>query len=1095
MDLIGAAGKIISLIETGIEVSDQLKAIAKSEHKLPPDLVNLHNYAQQLLEIIEGLPSIGIGSNPKIGPLADRAKKISSKVIAIMDEVNPKWRQKQEASLTLWRSYLKKKDIDSIGRDFKNLQEQMKLALLDLVCQSSSEARSQYEELHRRATQGDQRVIGIEGSIHKLNQGLHVVQNSIYELGKQIGSATFTENSFYRQASQIFAMEWKHSVILSRLTKDFQEKDLKASAIAKSDPGTFDWMTQGSNYRHKYPDNLNDKERLVYDECDPDMLEHHVEASDNFRSFLRGPSGAFLILGKPASGKSTLMKYLMRNSVVLEDLGQWASKTGKSLIRAIFFFSVTQGSGALSSEESLYRSLLFQILHDCPALVDEVLPGEASLSESIPLPSETVQDAIRYIFSNKSNLADKYCFCLFIDGLDEYRSNYSETKRGKTQNNYDISELAHHLVEWCQHDASNTKIIFSSRVIPALDERFSAKQKILLHFHTKRDILQSAFSNFKRHPEAVPENYVELSTAICDQAQGVFLWARLVVKDILEAYTDGVDPDTLKDRIKGTPTDIADLYAKIMERVKEQDRQASAAILRLAAFQPAYFRLNTLACTWLDNLLKDADFPCNEPAEVYSNEKVTQHRKRAVQRLSALTHGLLEAQDIEKEPDTEDITPFFQSEIVFLHRTAQDFIRGLLTRVAEVAAHDILPWLQGSDNVNGDNWSQCWRTNLFVRIFHAEVRFGMPRPNDFGKPHEDLLDFGFWSEDLAQLQLLDFESLSNFSRFSDQYRDYFKECDRGVVLYSGGSSGGSSFSTNHQLPCFPWRYNVQWAISRGQDVSSWIQKRHVSRRLSSRIALSYIALCGSLGSVALDGLQWLLQHKKICATDKRPVWQVARPSEIVNNLVEAREAEEGHVDEDCSCGDFDPGPIQKYRQWVQIWLIFLYTFAIRARKTAARAQYLNPEFYEKHCEMLELWLRYGAATDAIILIAPRREDEEDIAKFEAGDISYVEVEQLLQLGKKPANFQNLQSLLAKRRWVLWLTGWMMWLWTSWIVRWILCAWAYHPQFSKGTDAVPIPIRKRYRQASIRELSQLDWEIYGVASDDDELVGRFMYQIA
>lgn len=131
MDLIGAAGKIISLIETGLEVSDQLKAIAKSEHKLPPDLLNLHNNAQQLLEIIEALPSIGIGT--KIVPLADRAKKVSNKVIAIMDKINPKWRQKQETSLTLWRSYLKEKDMRTIEKDFRNLQEQMKLALLDLV--------------------------------------------------------------------------------------------------------------------------------------------------------------------------------------------------------------------------------------------------------------------------------------------------------------------------------------------------------------------------------------------------------------------------------------------------------------------------------------------------------------------------------------------------------------------------------------------------------------------------------------------------------------------------------------------------------------------------------------------------------------------------------------------------------------------------------------------------------------------------------------------------------------------------------------------------------------------------------------------------
>ncbi|KAF3056089.1 hypothetical protein CFAM422_012957 [Trichoderma lentiforme] len=1078
MDLISAAGKVISLIETGIEVSDQLKAITKSEHKLPPDLANLHHNAQHLLEIIEALPSIGIGSidDAKVGLLVDRAKKISSKVIAIMDEVNPKWQQKQKTSLTLWRSYLKKNDMESIETDFQHLKEQTKLILLELVCQSSSEAKSQYEELRRRASLDDERVIGIEGSMHKLSQRLHAVQDSIYNLGKQIGSATLNESSFYRQASQVFVLEWRLSIILSRLIKNFQEKDLKANAIAKSDPGTFDWMTQGSDYCHEYPDNLNDKERLVYDECDPDMLKHHVEASDNFRSFLQGPSGAFLILGKPASGKSTLMKYLMRNSVVLEDLEQWASNTDRNLIRAIFFFSVTQGSGALSSEESLYRSLLFQILRECPALVDEVLPGEASLSPSIPIPFEAVQDAIKYIFSNKSNLADKYCFCLFIDGLDEYRSNYSETKRGKTQNNYDISELAHHLVEWCQHETSNTKIIFSSRVIPALDARFSTKEKMLLHFHTKRDILQSAFSNFKRHPEAIPENYIELSRIICDQAQGVFLWARLVIKDILEAYTDGVDPDTFQDRIKATSTDITDLYAQILERVKEQDRQASAAILRLAAFQPAEFRLNTLACAWIDDLLKDANFPCNEPAEVYSDEKIHQYRKRAIQRLAALTHGILETQD---DGQRYSSLFFFQSEIVFLHRTAQDFIRGLLMKDAEEAAGDILlPWLRGTDNVSEDDWPQSWRANLFVRVFHAEVRFGLRRADDYGKPHKDLLDFGFWAEDISLLQLSDFKTLSEFSSFAHRYWVFLTT---GVPLLYRSNSPYVNVLPH---PDVPRRFGLQVAICVGQDVSIWIQKRHVSRRLSSRMALSYISQYYGITQAHLDGLKWLLQTKRVCATDKRPVWPSRDERYAMDGLEKMRREDRGHVDDDCPCGDLDVAPIQKRCKWVQVWLICLHMFGTKALAAATETTTYRNDNFKDYCEMLELWLRY-AATDAIILIAPKR--GEDVIEFEVGKVSYVEIEQLLQLGEKPLNFQVLQSLLAKRRWVLWLTGWIMW-----IVRWVLCAWAYHPQFLKSTGTVPV--RKRYRQASIQELSQFDWEIYGVASEDDELIGDFCYQV-
>lgn len=312
-------------------------------------------------------------------------------------------------------------------------------------------------------------------------------------------------------------------------------------------------------------------------------------------------------------------------------------------------------------------------------------------------------------------------------------------------------------------------------MIPTLNNRFSTHEKILLHLHTKRDIFHSALENFKRHPEAIPEGYIGLGKIISDRAQGVFLWARLVIKDILEAYVDGAEPDTFPARIETTSADIQDLVTRILERVKEHDREASAMVLRLAAFQPVAFRLNTLACTWLDKL-RDAGFPCNAAAaEAYSDDESHRQYKRAVQRLAALTHGLLEDQEViyDESAGGKEESAFFKSEIVFIHRTAQDFVQSLLLRDADDAKQGILPWLHDTDNVvDTEAWSRCWRSNLFVRIFHAEMRFGLSRRDDHGRPHVDLWDFGFRGDDPGQLQLSEFASLSHFSVFSQRYKEF-----------------------------------------------------------------------------------------------------------------------------------------------------------------------------------------------------------------------------------------------------------------------------------------------------------------------------------
>ncbi|KAK0656988.1 hypothetical protein B0T16DRAFT_385604 [Cercophora newfieldiana] len=78
-----------------------------------------------------------------------------------------------------------------------------------------------------------------------------------------------------------------------------------------------------------------------------------------FIGWLQGGSGLFWIHGKPGSGKSTLMKFIVRHELTWSLLHQW--KANKVEIKANFFFHY-RGSAIQKSFEGLLRGLVVQIL-------------------------------------------------------------------------------------------------------------------------------------------------------------------------------------------------------------------------------------------------------------------------------------------------------------------------------------------------------------------------------------------------------------------------------------------------------------------------------------------------------------------------------------------------------------------------------------------------------------------------------------------------------------------------------------------------------------------------------------------------------------
>jgi hypothetical protein len=146
-------------------------------------------------------------------------------------------------------------------------------------------------------------------------------------------------------------------------------------------------------------------------------------SSVNLASWLKSDDDIYWIEGKPGSGKSTLMKFLLRDPRTQLILKRWAGDD--SLIIANHFFW-NAGSSLQKSQTGLLRTLLFQILATCPGLIPKVCPDEwaSSIIEVIHMWD---RDRLFGVFQRISQLPDlPIKVCLFIDGLDEYDGDHQD---------------------------------------------------------------------------------------------------------------------------------------------------------------------------------------------------------------------------------------------------------------------------------------------------------------------------------------------------------------------------------------------------------------------------------------------------------------------------------------------------------------------------------------------------------------------------------------------------------------------------------------------------------------------------------------------
>ncbi|KAL8710438.1 MAG: hypothetical protein Q9220_005039 [cf. Caloplaca sp. 1 TL-2023] len=313
---------------------------------------------------------------------------------------------------------------------------------------------------------------------------------------------------------------------------------------------------QDSSLQQRLNESLFFPEILARQEQIPDefrgtyqwIFEKHMGDSQSWSDlpdWLENQRGAYWISGRPGSGKSTLIKFIMNDSRTTDHLSKWGQQT--KLVEVSFFFWST-GTGLQKSAAGLLRSLLYQISMQCPDALYMVYNRDrlAELDLRRDWTDQRLLSTLKLFMERKTAVTS---ICAFIDGLDEFVGD---------------EDLLLEVIRLFMK-TPNSKVCVASRPENTFLEEFRSCPQLRVHKLNHQDIAHTAEQKlgpiFQRsYPDQVNllDKFVR---KLAEKAQGVFLWLDLMVKDLIKGAKNGDDSDELDERLERTPDSINGMYA------------------------------------------------------------------------------------------------------------------------------------------------------------------------------------------------------------------------------------------------------------------------------------------------------------------------------------------------------------------------------------------------------------------------------------------------------------------------------------------------------------------------------------------------------
>ncbi|PMD43709.1 hypothetical protein L207DRAFT_376321, partial [Hyaloscypha variabilis F] len=306
-----------------------------------------------------------------------------------------------------------------------------------------------------------------------------------------------------------------------------------------------------------------------------------TEEKHNFVTWLeKDHHGVYWITGQPGSGKSTLMKFIVKDERTQQCLATEAGDLAHKLLCYYFHEMSELPTKQERILDGLLHYILYQLLGSFPNLqrkisnlfTQKVLPRCQGTWGNLTSPwsLEHLKDALMQI-SEQNYVHGK--ICLFVDGFDECEGS---------------GQALGFVLSWLgkiQASGIKVKICIASRYTHDIMESLKTslqRPSLKLHEWTREDIQKYVQDHLN---DAVGRSISlssksrkivgnQLVSNIVGKAEGVFIWVKLVVADLESGLEECQEESQLQSRLEALPPELKDLYDHIISEIPTRDLHA-----------------------------------------------------------------------------------------------------------------------------------------------------------------------------------------------------------------------------------------------------------------------------------------------------------------------------------------------------------------------------------------------------------------------------------------------------------------------------------------------------------------------------------------